>query len=180
VIRNGKTTDLLRTLDPKLDSIKGIWFMDGGLKWNRDDYARLQVPVTPPENYTLKLKVRRLFGDDQFGIGLIVGGRQTLLSVDAYGGQCTGLHLLDGKKSKDNESTHKRAVLPLEQTVDLEVRVRPNAVTLRADDRTIVDWSGNASRLSQDERYAVPRTDWLFLASWNTQCEVTEFLLIDE
>lgn len=180
VVRRGDKIDLLRTLDPRLDAVRGIWFMDGGLRNNSDLYARLQVPVEPPERYTLRLKTRRVWGRDQLGIGLIVGGHQVLLSIDSYGGKKTGLHFLDGKSSRNNESTHSGQVLPLDQFVNLTVRVRPDSVRLLADGKTIVDWSGDPARLSMDEDYAVPRKDWLFLAGWNTHCEITEFTLQEE
>lgn len=160
--------------------MKGLWFRDGGLKWNRDTYARLQVPIEPPERYTLRLKIRRLVGNDQFGIGLIVGGRQVLLSIDGYGGTKTGLHRLDGKKSRENESTYTGRVLPPDTVVQLTVHVDPDSVRLLADGNTIVDWSGDPARLSMDETYEMPRNDWLFLTSWNTHCELTEFTLEEQ
>lgn len=180
IVRSGNAIDLLQTLDPHLDSVKGLWFRDGGLKWNRDTYARLQVPIEPPERYTLRLKIRRLVGNDQFGIGLIVGGRQVLLSIDGYGGTKTGLHRLDGKKSRENESTYTGRVLPPDTLVQLTVHVDADSVRLLADGNTIVDWSGDPARLSMDETYEMPRNDWLFLTSWNTHCELTEFALEEQ
>jgi hypothetical protein len=180
VVRRGNIIDLLRTLDPRLDSVRGIWFFDGGLQCNSETYARLQVPVEPPRRYTLRLKARRSDGDDQLGVGLIVGGHQTMLSIDSYGGKKTGLHFLDGKSSRNNESTHTGQVLPLDAVVELTVRVRPNSVRLWADGKTIVDWSGDPARLRMDKDYAMPRGDWLFLSSWRTQWEVTEFTLEEE
>lgn len=180
VVRRGDTIDLLKTLDPRLDSVRGIWFWDDGLKWNRDTYARLQVPLAPPETYTLRLTVQRLFGKDGFGVGLVVDRHQTLLAIDSYGGKVTGLHLLDGKKCKDNETKYGRPVLPLGQEVKLVVQVKPDAIRLQADGQTIVDWTGDASRLSMQEEYSVPREDWLFLTSWNTQCVLTAFTLDPE
>lgn len=180
LVRHGSAIDLLSTLHPRLDSVHGIWFHDGGLKWNRETYARLQIPVTPPDRYVLKLRVRRLEGNDQFGIGLLVDGRQVLLAIDGYGGTKTGLHLLDGQKSRDNASTYDGQVLPADTYVNLTVQVRPDAVRLLADDKTIVDWSGDSAQLSMDDNYAVPNKDWLFLTSWNTQCEIVAFLLEPE
>lgn len=181
IVREGKTINLLRTVDPRMDAVRGIWFFqDGRLLWNRDTYARLQVPVTPPESYSLRIRAQRLFGVDQLGIGLVVGGQQTLLLVDAYGGRISGLHLLDGKYANNNESTYRKPVFVEDQTVDLHVQVRPRAVTLTAGREEIMDWSGDPSRLSQDARYLMPRTDWLYLASWNTQFAVSEFRLIEE
>jgi hypothetical protein len=157
------------------------WFIEEGtLRPNRDDAARIQVPVTPPERYTLRLKVKRLFGSDQFAVGLIVGGRQTMASLDAYGGTVSGLHLVDGKTVKNNPTTHKGAVLPEDKLVNVKVRGASDAVSVEADGKKFVDWNGDAQRLSQDDRFAMPRTDWLYLATWNTQFAVSAFCLDDE
>ncbi len=180
VIKRGASIDLMRTLDPQLDSVKGIWFIeDNTLRANRDSASRLQIPVDVPERYTVQLKVERLFGGDMFGVGIVVGGRQTVVCIDGYGGAISGLHLVDGKKVKSNSTTYKGALLPEKQTVSIRIRVAPNAVTAEADGRTFVSWKGDPSELSVDEAYAVPDTSRLFLASWNTQFAISQ-LTLDE
>src|SRR5690606_10456517 len=122
--------NLLRMIDPQLDCVQGIWHaFDGPLKPVRDSYSKLQIPSDLPDSYTLHLRVRREARDDVFGLGLVVGGHQTLLAIDAYGGETTGLHRLDGKRAKDNESTRKRRILPPDTWVELECRVTPDSVT---------------------------------------------------
>jgi hypothetical protein len=43
------------------------------------------------------------------------------------------------------------------------------SVIAEVDGMPVVEWTGDSSQLSQDPKYAMPRTDWLYLASWNTQ-----------
>jgi hypothetical protein len=180
IVRKGKAVDLMHTLNPRLDAVKGIWFFEEEtLRPNRDDWARLQVPFSPPERYTLRLKVKRLVGNDQLGVGLVVGGRQTMMSFDAYQGTISGLHLVDGKSVKNNATTYRGSVLPQDQVVNLRITVTPEAVTGEAGGQRIVDWKGDAGRLGQDEKYAIPRQDWLYLASWNSHFSISEFLLDD-
>lgn len=181
IAKRGKSIDVLRTIDPRLDSVRGIWFIDEGkLLWNRDDFARMQIPIAPPDKYTLRLRVERKFGDDQFGIGLVVGGHQTLVSIDGYNGKISGLHRLDGKKSNANATTFKGTILTANKPVNLVVKASPNSILLQADGKKIIDWTGDASRLSQDEKYVMPNTNWLYLASFNSQCAISEFLLDEE
>jgi hypothetical protein len=163
------TIDLLQTLDPELDSVHGLWHnWDGPLYTPRERAARLQIPVNVPESYVLRAEVTRVRGNGLFGLGLVVAGRQTLLAIDAGGGAQpgrTGLNLLDGKRSAANESTRTASVLPLEKTVRLECRVAPGRIALTAGDRPVIDWRGNARRLSNDAGWNVPNEQWLFLAA---------------
>jgi hypothetical protein len=168
----------MRTVDPQLDSVKGIWFIEENtLRANRDSPSQLQIPVDVPERYTIQLKVERLFGGDMFGVGIVVGGRQTMVCIDGYGGAISGLHLVDGKKVKSNSTTYKGALLPENHPVSIRIRVEPNAVTAEADGRQFVSWKGDPSQLSVDPTYAVPQTNRLFLASWNTQFAISQLML---
>jgi hypothetical protein len=180
-VKRGNSIDVLKTVNPKLDSVKGIWFIEeNSFRSNRDDFARLQIPIDPPEQYTLRLKVTRLFGSDQFAVGLIVGGRQVMCSFDAYGGTASGLHLVDGKSVKSNATTRKGSVLPVDKPVAIRIQVTSQSVVAEVDAKPVVDWKGDASKLGQDPKYAVPRTDWLYFASWNTQFAISECFLDDD
>jgi hypothetical protein len=178
IAQGDKLINLLKTIDPRLDSIKGIWFRDnGGLKWNRDTYARLQVPVIPPDEYVLRMRVKRLFGGDAIGIGVIVDGQPVQIVIDGYKGKISGLNMVDGKKCNKNSTTFKGAVLPENKNVKLEVRVTKTSVELVADGNTIIDWKGKPEQLSLQPEYEIPNKQWLFLTSYNTQFHVTLFTL---
>jgi len=180
IVRRGSAIDLLRTADPRLDAVRGIWFIqENTLRMNRDDYARLQVPVAPPERYTLRLRVQRLVGNDQFAVGLVVGGRQTMCCFDAYGATVSGLQLVDGRKVRDSPLAHRGQILLRDATAEIVLRVTPDSVRGDVDGKTIVDWSGDPQRLSVDLPYAVPNEQWLFLAAWNSHFAISEFTLED-
>lgn len=170
--------NLLRMIDPQLDCVHGVWHaFDGPLKCVRDSYSKLQIPCDLPDSYTLQLRVRREAQDDMFGIGLVVGGRQTLLLIDAYGGETTGLHRLDGQRARDNETARKLRVLPSEEWVDLECRVTPGSVHLSANGKSVLEWSGDASRLSMDPGWTVPNESWLFLAAHQNVFSISRLML---
>lgn len=181
IVRRGTAIDLLRTADPRLDAVRGIWFIqENTLRMNRDDYARLQVPVAPPERYTLRLQIQRLVGNDQFAVGLVVGERQTMCCFDAYGATVSGLQLVDGRKVRDSPSAHRGQVLLRDATAEIILRVTPESVRAAVDGKTIVDWNGDPQRLSVDRPYAVPNEQWLFLAAWNSHFAISEFTLEDD
>lgn len=178
IVKRGSSIDVLKTVSPKLDAVKGIWFIEENtLRSNRDDFARLQVPFTPPERYALRLKVKRLFGADQFAVGLVVGGRQVMCSFDAYGGSVSGLHLVDGKSVKSNLTTHKGQVLAENKFANIRIDVTPKSVVATVDGKPVVNWEGDPAKLGQDSKYAVPQTEWLYIATWNTQFAISDFVL---
>lgn len=181
IVQQGKTIDLLATLDPKLDSVRGIWWRNGrSLQMNGETYARVQVPVTPPANYTLRMKATRLAGDDMLGIGVVIGGKQALVAIDGYEGTKTGLSQIDGRTNEDNETSFSGALLPKDVPVELVVQVRADSAKLVANDRTIFEWKGDPARLSLQDRYAVPNEACLMIATWNTIFEISEFTLTDD
>lgn len=179
VIRNANI-DLLHTIDPHLDRVRGLWYMkDNALRVHREDFATLQVPVDLPESYTVRLKIKRLFGEDNVGLGLVVGSSQTVLILDAYNSTISGLHMVDGKSVKSNSTTFRssKPVLPKDVEVEVRVAVTPSSVVAQVGGTEVVNWTGQSAELSVDSRYAVPRKDWLFLAGKNVHFEVSEFVL---
>jgi hypothetical protein len=170
--------DVLKTLDPALDSVWGIWHCwEGPLTVHRERYARLQIPVDVPPSYVLAAEVTRQGGDGSFGFGLVVGGRQVLLVFDAYGGDVSGLHRLDGKRANANASTRKGVLLPANTKVQLQVHVTPKTIRASVDGKLALEWSGDPARLSLDPAWEVPRKDWLFLASFETKVLITSLTL---
>lgn len=180
VLRNNEI-DLLRAIDPHLDRVRGLWYMkDHALRVHREDFATLQVPVDLPESYTVQMKVRRLFGKNNVGLGLVVGNAQTVLILDAYESTISGLHLVNGESVKSNQTTYRSSQPLLPQGVDVDVRVAvtPGSIHAHAGNTEIVNWSGQPIELGMDDRYAVPEKTWLFLAGKNTHFEVREFTLL--
>ena len=173
------TINLLKTLDPTLDAVHGHWHqLDGPLKPVRENFARLQIPVDLPEAYTLEVRLRRISGDDVFGLGIVVGGEQTMLAIDSYGGDVLGIHRLDGKRANGNESTKKVTVFKDQQWSDLKCVVAPDGFTLSADGNVVLQWQGDPKRLSIDEKWSVPNQQWLFLATNDNVYEISKMTLL--
>lgn len=170
--------DLLKTIDPHLDSVHGIWnTWQGYLNCHPERWARLQIPVDLPESYVLRATVKRDYEKDQFDFGLVVGGRQVVLALDCYGGDCLGLHRVDGKDAQSNETTQRVSLLPMNTTVALEVHVTARSIELRVDGKSTLKWEGDPMSLSLDDEWAIPRKDWLFLGEWSSSFQISELTL---
>lgn len=178
---NGKPSppvDLLHVLDPHLDRVQGVWFFDkGDLRSPVEVEARLQVPAKPPKSYRLRMAVERLQGSEMLGVGLIVAGRQTMVSIDGFNSQFAGIHNLDGQPSNHNESTKQGAFLPLKKRVDLDCRVGENEIHLEIDKTPVVDWRGDPARLSLSPDWPVPHTDWLFVSAYLSEFDISSFTI---
>ena len=178
---NGKPSppvDLLHVLDPHLDRVQGVWFFDkNDLRSPVEVEARLQVPAKPPTSYRLRMAVERLQGSEMLGLGLIVAGRQTMVSIDGFNSQFAGIHNLDGQPSNHNESTKQGAFLPLKKRVDLDCRVRRNEIHLEIDKAPVVDWRGDPARLSLSPDWPVPHTDWLFVSAYLSEFDISSFTI---
>lgn len=160
--------DLLRTVNPELDSVHGIWGKwNGPICSNKDKFLKLQIPVDLPDAYTIRANIKRTWGNDTYGMVLNVGGHQCLLSLDAYGGTICGLDMVAGKKVKSNSTTKKiKTILPMEKTVSLTVVVTPSTVQADVNGTEIVNWLGEASELSLQESWQVPNKSWLHLTTY--------------
>jgi hypothetical protein len=174
-----KPVDLLKVIDPRLDRVQGVWFYekDGALRAPKEFGARIEAPVAPPKAYSLRMTVERLQGTHQFGIGIVVAGRQTMISIDNSGGQFTGFHDLDGKPASENESTKEGLRLPLHKRVELECRVRDDEVQLDIDKAEVIRWRGDAARLSVSPDWPVKHANWLFLSAFDSEFDISAFTL---
>lgn len=176
--KSSPPVDLLKLIDPELDRVQGLWFFDrGGLRTPCEFEARMQVPVKPPTAYAVSMKLERLQGEECLGLGVIVGGRQTMLEIDGYKQQFSGIHNLDGKPANENESKKSGVFLPLHKPVELDCRVTSNSILLQIDKAPVIDWQGDPQRLSVSPDWPVPQNDWLFLSEFNSEFEIREFKL---
>lgn len=172
----GKKVNLLKTLDPRLDRVHGVWYLDReNLRSHRELCCRIQVPLAPPKSYLLSMSVKRLEGGNQLGLGIVVDGRQTMVSIDGGQGESTGLGLIDSKPANENDTTHTGVLLSPGKKTEVQCRVEPGQVKLTVDGKDVFEWKGDATLLSLPEEYAMPHSDWLFISSFDTMFEISSF-----
>lgn len=173
-----KEIDLLKLIDPKRDSVRGLWRWEGQtLVSPRGTDMRLQVPFSPPSEYELEIHAARMEGTHNLNIGLVASGRQFLVNLDGYGASISGFHLLDGKSANVNESTYRGKVFTTGQPASIVLVVHRQGVTVRVDGKTIIDWHGDFSRLSMDEKYAVHDAKQLAVGAFNSTFHISKMVL---
>lgn len=164
----GRAVNLLGRIDPKRDAVEGDWRLIGKvLTFDGDkEWSRIQVPYQPPEEYDLTVVAERVRGTEILIIGLVVGGHQATVVLDGWGGGVSGLERIDGKVSQDNETTHRGWRFSNGRPTTINCRVRRGGVSVTCDGKPIIDWKGDASRLSIVGGWKVPDDGQLFLGGW--------------
>lgn len=146
------TINLLKMVDPKVDAIGGTWTMENGaLISGTEEWARIQLPYTPPEEYDLTVVTDRREGMDALGIGLGLG--RTIFSVWVDGfpakGGLTGLDQLDGMLLENNPASVKGKFLANSKPSTIVIAVRKSGVSVTIDGKTVLTWQGSYSRLGK-------------------------------
>ncbi|HET6880329.1 MAG TPA: PA14 domain-containing protein [Pirellulales bacterium] len=177
--------DLLKRIDPQRDAVWGDWKKEGDvLLAPGDEYARLQLPVLPPEEYILTMDVvgKR---DVDFGIvvggermeGVIVGGRQVEVDLDGGDGTTSGLQLVDGKRMHENSSAHHGKVLREDKANEIVCTVRREHVVVECNGQPVIDWRGDSRSLGLLHDRMMPDDRRLFLGNWSTPYRITRLEL---
>ena len=163
---------------PGMRAVEGAWRIEGAEIVSPDNpLALLQLPQHPTAEYSVSLRVRRLSGNNTFAIGVPFHGKQVLVAIDAHAGTVGGLEYLDGRFVHENEATYRGRLFVSEAPATIAVTVGKNRITCAFNDTIVVDWSGDAKRLSLPDSFAVPDRAALFLATLGSSYAVSEIRL---
>ena len=163
-----KTVDLLRLIDPARDGLRGQWTFEGSdLISPKESLSTLLIPCDVPQEYRLTVAAERISGGAGLNLGLVVGGRQTMVVLEGYGKDWNGLSLVGGASADRNETRRQGLVFREGKPCMIVCSVRRSGVRVTCDGETIIDWTGDPERLSLDNRYwpNVPRNR-LAVATW--------------
>ena len=169
--------DLLDLLDLRLDVVRGYWgFENRSIVSPAEPYARIQLPVVPPEEYDLLLNVRRKSGDDSLNIGLSAGDKQFLCVLD--GGQCSGLEFIGNKPFHVNETTSKGMKIKPGTSASILCSVRKGRVKVQINGVPVIDWGADYDKVYLQENWGVPNKRAIFVGAWNTVFAVDQIILV--
>lgn len=175
-----KFVDLLRLINPKQDSVVGIWQSSGGSLISPAEgvHAMVEIPYIPPEEYDLKVVIERKAGMSSFDLGLVAEGKQFLVVVEGWAEVATGIDTLDGKSSNANETTVIGRFLAPSGRSTLVYSVRKSSLLLTVDGKKVIDWKGNFSRVALGGAYVPRNKNCLFLGSFVSSFAFSEISLM--
>lgn len=152
----------------------GILITSGG----RPDLATL--PTEVPLEYDLELQVTRTLKPEGIMVGLVVDGRQCMVTIDGFpeSGFRSGLDLIDGIRiDNPRADVVKGPLLKNDQLSTILCQVRRRSVTVLCDQRPVVQWQGDPSRLSLFPLFDVPDENMLFVGSWEGHFRISKIML---
>ena len=151
--------DLLARLTPALLKQTGPgWRIETGTLSGPDaERAILPLPGTfSGTSYQFRVNLRQLTAAHGFHLILPVGDQMTMLDLDGFEGQFTGLSTVDGKAGKDLPGVVEGKQVKDSESHNLEVMVRLNGanarITTTLDARPLYEWTGPIAILGADPR----------------------------
>jgi serine/threonine protein kinase len=167
--------DLLTLVQPARDGVRGTWLrQENGLLSSESESCYLQIPWTPPEEYDVVVRGRRLSGNDCMVIGLVGGGRFFAFTVDNEPTRgFAGLELVDNRRvlNADNPTAREGTLLTNNKSFEITVAVRKDRVVARVDGQTIVDWPADYRRCRTFWEF--PDRHQLGLGTWRSAYHFT-------
>ncbi len=176
--------DLLSLVDPTQDAVHGNWTrQNGGLVVGDSKDGRIVLPVLPTGGYDVEVEFTRLTGLQAAAVMLPIGTSQNTLYL-GVNNDLAGLMLVDGK-FRDNVT--KRLIAPLSNNhrykLSAEVRFdgREADVVGKLDEKEVLRWRGDPSRLSPDKFWTSPFPQWLGLgvSSGSIQFHAARLRVVD-
>jgi hypothetical protein len=173
------TIDVLKFLDLKQDLLEGEWTLvpDKLAVTRPTRYARMLIPLRPPEEYDVTIVANRIDGGEALLLGLVQGSSQFNAVIDSFGSTATGLGMLDGKNVNANEATYRGALFKNGKASTIVTSVRRDGVTITFDGKKVVSWKGEYSRLTVMSDWTIPSSQILYLGCCDSKFTITKFQL---
>jgi len=165
----GQEIDLLQLVDPATAWSQGGWTKEDGRLLSPNAHgARLELPFLPEGDYRVVAIVEPLDEPN----GLIFGQRSvdyrfaSLFSFSTAGKFLSAIENIDGQ-NVGNETTFTGALFRQNQLSQVTMTVRKKEVTMSVDGHMIVNWQGDASRLSLSDYWKTPNEKTLFIGAYD-------------
>lgn len=161
--------DLLAKLDTDKCWSLGAWSNEESkLVSPRVPGARIELPYSPPDEYRLKLVVEPLDSPHGLLLGQRINGKRfaVLVNFDRDNQVRSALENIDSR-NVGNESTFTGQPFQQNRLSQVIVMVKKKRVTVSVDGDTIIDWSGEPSRLSLSDYWKTPNDSALFLGAYD-------------
>lgn len=174
-----KSVNLLKSIDQALGAVEGQWTFDGPvLVTPNAKFGRLQLWYVPPAEYDLRMVAERTAGANSIVLGLVSGGRQCMVAIDAFEHDpASGLEMVDGRSFAENETGVPGRLLENGKRGTVEVAVRKGGVAVTVNGKKIIDWKGEPDQLSLHAKWKMPHKDALWIGAFGCVYRVHELTL---
>jgi hypothetical protein len=173
--RLDRPIDLLALVDPRRDQVAGQWKLEGGkLTSPNVPFARLRIGFDPPEEYLLRLEVKRRTGNESLNIGFPWGGSHGMVVIDGWNGSVSGLERINGQLGDRNVTTRRGTkFLTGQEPHTVTLAVRKSSVRVDCDDKLVLEFRGSPGALSHTKEWSVGAGPKLFVGNYTGSFEFT-------
>lgn len=140
-------------------------------------HTKLPTGFTPPSEYDLTMVVDRQGPIGEFLVGVVAGGKQIVVSFDAYKSSLSGVMWCDQKGLMDNPDAFRRPVFG-KQPKTLTFMVRNEGLIVRIDNQDMTAVTAQSfHRLTEHPLMGVPDKSGLFVACLEGTFSVSQALV---
>ena len=165
-----KPVNLLSLVDLDRDGVAGKWIFDQGvLVAPGNPFNRLRIPVTPPEEYDVRVVIEPPGGSNSLNLGLVAAGRKFSVILDGNSEPRSGLDLVDGKPFYSNVTTVKGQLVTAGSRAEIVCSIRRDGITVRVDGKAVIEWKEGFDRLSLYQGWVIPGEPTLWLGCWRAR-----------
>ena len=159
---SGKWLENLPRINVARDRVAGGWKVTKGkIITDGAGCSLIMLPVVIDGGYDLSLEFTRSRSKSGVLILLPIGDSQCDLVIGGWGGNVSGLEMLDGKFSNDNSTTKRSAPFVTGRNYALLAKVRveneTGSIEVLLDGRPFIQWTGQLSSLSPGNDWKLPQ-----------------------
>src|SRR6185436_3758081 len=177
IAQNG-SLDLLRLIDPSVDSVATTWKIENGVLSNGMNFrSRLQIPYQPPEEYDLTYVLTTTGDGNPMLFGLVAGPVQFNVALEGW-----GRHIVSAAEKKEINPPFTKALNygvgdmhGKENTIVISVRKKGFNFTVNGTKS--VAWEGPYAKLSNPSDWAVPHPQALYIGAWDRPLHIRKIAL---
>lgn len=171
--------DLLKLVDVKRDTIQNAFvaITDGiaATSLDRPMPSILELPVEPPEEYTLHVTAKRTSAIRHLIVGLVAAGQPFDALFDVGSSEGGGLELIDGRIARDGPTAIPGSRFVNHVAFDLECRVARNRIVVLGNGRLLIDWPVQVMRFGRTAAHT--NSMGFILGSMNSNYEISRVRL---
>ena len=170
IIEPGKAVDVLKSVDPQKDAVKGRWKMqEGGLLVESNETAqRLALPVVVGGSYEFDVEFTRTGGHDNVVFLIPVAASEAGISLNAF----TDTAAFEATHGQGEPKEVKVKLGKLQNDRKYSVRVQvlirgdDAQVTVSLDGKRVLGWTGPHAALTRPGDWGLPRHQGLGIGTW--------------
>jgi len=170
IIEPGKAVDVLKSVDPQKDTVKGQWKMQEGalLVESNEAAQRIALPVVVAGSYEFDVEFTRTGGYDNIVFIIPVAASEALISLNAF--MDTAFFEVTHGQGEPKDSRVKVGNLQngRKYSARIQVLVRGDEaqVTVSLDGKRVLGWTGPHAVLTRPGDWVLPRRQCLGMGTW--------------